>query len=165
MVWVFSPLSCNFHAGLGWLRKSNFNPHVPLPPKPLNGESPRSLRTPGSMPFSIDYNTLKRWRPTRSSRCWKAMARVSEDWASSSFSVLIILEGERAHLQAPLADRQGSLLHPQKCHVLTGPRPDAAVLSRVSHWLRCGYASTACLPAAPGGKSRASHFQPGLVSV
>lgn len=38
-VGLFFPLSYNFHAGLGWLRKSNFNLHVPLPPKPLSGGS------------------------------------------------------------------------------------------------------------------------------
>lgn len=78
-------------------------------------------------PFSADHNTLKRWRPTKSSKCWKAMDLVSEDWASSSFKVLIIL-GRGQGTFTGTTDGQGTLLHPQKSQAHTGPRPGAAVL-------------------------------------
>lgn len=102
----FFPLCCNFHAGLGWLRESNFNLHLPLSPKLLRKGSPWCFTTPC-------HNTLKRWRPTRSSRCWKATALASEERASSSFSVLIILEGGwQGHTQSEPPLPQQADRHP-----------------------------------------------------
>ena len=81
------------------------------PRKPVTFSSTELFLAPADprsvAPSTSGRRTLKRWMPTKSSRCWKAVALASEERVSSSFSVFSILgemsmlSGHRSQHQTP----------------------------------------------------------------